>query len=114
MRIVRAAILLVLLPAGAIAELNPPLKLTVDNRYPLPGGSMTFTVTGPPNAQFVLFRSTTAKEKFLPQWGPGRFFLDIPSMVQVGAGTLSPSGTATAVVPVANDPGLVDKLFYFQ
>jgi DNA-binding beta-propeller fold protein YncE len=33
-------------------------------------------------------------------------------MVQVGQGTLSPSGTATAVVPVTNDP--VNTLIYFE
>ena len=115
MRIFRAAILLVLVPAGAIAApnaLNPALKLTVDNRYPLPGSNLTFTLTGPPNAAFVLFRSQTPKETALPQWG--RFFLDIPTMIQVGQGTLDPSGVATAVVPVANDPQLVNSLFYFE
>lgn len=110
MRIFRAAILLVLLPVAAAAELSPPLKLSVANRYPLPGTSLTFTLTGPPNAQFVLFRCLTAKETSLPLWG--RFFLDIPSMVQVGQGTLSPSGKATAVVPVTNDP--VNTLIYFE
>lgn len=112
MRILRAAILLVLLPAGAIAGLNPPLKLTIDNRYPLPGGTMTFTLTGPANAPFLLFRSPTPKETLLPAWGI--FFLDTGDMETVGQGTLSPSGTATVMVPVENNPGLIDSLFYFQ
>src|SRR5688572_21728628 len=110
-RVLLTALVLVTAASRGDAQ-SLSVSLSVDTLFPLPGGVSKFTVTGPPGAEFEIWRSPNPGETFFPAWGT--VFIDISDKTRVGKGILPQSGTKIVTVGVPNDPTLVDTLWYFQ
>jgi len=101
--------LALLASASADAALN--VTLNIDPLFVEPGGLSTFTVTGPPGAQFEIWRSSDPAEIGIPG---GTWFLDTAHQARIRNGVLPQSGVFTFADPLPSDPTLVDSLWYFQ
>lgn len=109
---VTAVLVLAVAPAPAMAQLNPPLRLSIDNRFPLVGGQMTFTLTGPQGTAYNLVSSRTPVEIRSQVWGIIR--VDPADLKIRAQGTLPQSGEATIVLPLSDNPGLAGTPLHFQ
>lgn len=92
--------------------LSPALELSVDTSFPLLGGTATFTLTGPPDASYLLLGSPEAAETLLPAWG--NIYVNLDKMKTFANGTLSPTGEATILVPVPDSPTWDGRMLFFQ
>jgi len=97
---------------ASAALLDPPLNVTLDNRFPTVGQAMNFTITGPPGVQFELKASSTATEAFLPNWGT--VFIETGGLLQIGSGVLDSNGEGSVSVNVPNNANILGRVFYFQ
>lgn len=107
-----ATILPLIVASAAFAVLDPPLRLSVDQRFPAPGGTIVFSVTGPAGADVKIQASPRAERNELPAWGT--VFLDVSKLVTVGSAVLSPAGEATVEVRVPDVAERLDQLLFFQ
>jgi DNA-binding beta-propeller fold protein YncE len=98
--------------ASASAHAALPVTLSVDTLFPLSGGVSVFTVTGPPGAQFEVWRSPNPAETVIA--GEGMWFLDTANQARIENGVIPQGGVKTFTEPVPSDPNLIHSLWYFQ
>ena len=107
-----AALLFLLSGRAAAQNLDPPLTLDVDDRLAVIGDTITFTLTGPPDASWELRASLFPKAQNIA--GFGLVFLDPAAMVSLSSGTLDANGEATFQMTSPNEPQRDGQRFFFQ
>ncbi|MCZ6597222.1 MAG: c-type cytochrome [Planctomycetota bacterium] len=97
-----------LLGAQATAQ---TVGLQIDEPFPVLGGTVTFTLTGPAGAPFEIRASNEPAEI---QLAFGTLFLDPAGMVPLLSGAIPGGGTFVQTVFVPGTPGLDGQQFYIQ